>query len=45
MMPHIASASVETRTKMVVTAAQNVVAVFEGRRPQNLLNLEAFASE
>jgi glyoxylate reductase len=41
LTPHIASASVETRTKMAVMAAENVVALFEGRCPPNALNREA----
>ncbi len=40
LAPHIASASVDTRTKMAVMAAENVVALFEGRRPPNALNPE-----
>ena len=38
LTPHIASASIETRTKMAVMAADNVLAVFTGRRPPNALN-------
>ena len=41
LAPHIASASVETRTKMAVMAATNAAALFEGRRPPNALNAEA----
>ncbi len=41
LAPHIASASVETRTKMAQMAVENVIAVFQGRRPPNLLNPEA----
>jgi glyoxylate reductase len=41
LAPHIASASVETRTKMAVMAAMNAVALFEGKRPPNALNPEA----
>lgn len=40
LAPHIASASTETRTKMACMAAQNVVAVFRGQRPPNILNPE-----
>src|SRR5215469_13896493 len=40
LAPHIASASLETRTKMACMAAENVVAAFEGRRPANILNPE-----
>ena len=40
LAPHIASASVETRTKMAVMAASNVIALFDGQRPPNALNPE-----
>jgi glyoxylate reductase len=40
LAPHIASGSVETRTKMACIAAENVVALFKGRRPANLVNAE-----
>jgi len=43
LAPHIGSASVETRTKMSVMAAENAVALFEGRRPPNVLNPEVLA--
>ena len=38
--PHIASGSVETRTKMTVMAAENLVAVLKGKVPPNLVNKE-----
>jgi len=38
--PHIASASIATRTRMAVMAAENMVAVQEGRVPTNLVNKE-----
>jgi len=41
LAPHIASASIETRTKMACIAAENVVALFKGQRPPNMLNPEA----
>jgi glyoxylate reductase len=40
LTPHEASASVETRSKMAVMAANNVVALFKGQRPANMLNPE-----
>jgi phosphoglycerate dehydrogenase-like enzyme len=40
LAPHIASASLETRTKMACMAAQNVVALFKSQRPPNILNPE-----
>ncbi|MDX2154314.1 MAG: D-glycerate dehydrogenase [Bryobacteraceae bacterium] len=42
--PHIASASVDTRRKMSMMAAENAVAALAGRRPANLLNPEALAA-
>ena len=41
LTPHIASASVDTRTKMAVMAVNNVVALFDGKRPPNALNADA----
>jgi lactate dehydrogenase-like 2-hydroxyacid dehydrogenase len=38
LAPHIASASVDTRRKMSMMAAENAVAAVEGRRPANLVN-------
>ncbi|HET9994478.1 MAG TPA: D-glycerate dehydrogenase [Candidatus Acidoferrum sp.] len=40
LAPHLASASLETRTKMACMAAENVVALFKRQRPPNLLNPE-----
>ena len=44
LTPHIASASVDTRTKMSVMAANNVVALFQGKRPPNALNADALGT-
>lgn len=41
--PHIASASVPTRVKMATLAAENLVAVLEGRRPPNPVNPDVLA--
>jgi lactate dehydrogenase-like 2-hydroxyacid dehydrogenase len=41
LAPHMASASLETRTRMACMAAENVIAVFSGRRPPNMVNPEA----
>ena len=38
LAPHLASASIETRTKMAIMAVNNVVALFKGQRPVNMLN-------
>jgi len=42
LVPHIGSATIDTRRKMSVLAAENVVAAVEGRRPPNLLNPEVW---
>jgi lactate dehydrogenase-like 2-hydroxyacid dehydrogenase len=38
LAPHIASASVDTRSRMCMMAAENAVAALAGRRPPNLVN-------
>lgn len=38
--PHISSASIETRTKMAVMAAENLLAGLKGMRPPNIVNPE-----
>jgi len=43
LTPHEASASIETRTKMACMAAENVAALFGGKRPPNLLNPDVLA--
>lgn len=40
LAPHIASATIETRTKMALMAAENIVARLSGRRPPNCVNPE-----
>ncbi|MFQ5650096.1 MAG: 2-hydroxyacid dehydrogenase [bacterium] len=40
LAPHIASATIETRSKMATMAASNLVAGLKGERPANLLNPE-----
>ncbi len=42
LAPHIASASIDTRKKMCMMAAENVVAALEGKRPPNLVNTTLF---
>ncbi len=44
LAPHIASASVDTRRRMSMMAAENAVAVLEGRRPPNLVNADLWES-
>lgn len=44
VLPHIASASTETRTKMGLVAAENLVSVLiESQRPPNCINPEVFS--
>ena len=38
LTPHTASATVESRSKMAVMAAENLIAGLAGERPQNLVN-------
>lgn len=38
LAPHLASASLETRTKMAVMAANNVISLFQGQMPPNMVN-------
>jgi glyoxylate reductase len=40
LLPHIGSASLQTRTLMATMASQNIVAHAQGRRPPNILNPE-----
>jgi glyoxylate reductase len=44
LAPHIASASHETRLRMCMMAAENLVAGLEGSRPPNLVNAEAWTA-
>ena len=44
ILPHIGSASMETRTKMGLMAAENLIAQFKGEIPPNCLNPEIFKS-
>lgn len=42
VVPHIASASVETRAEMATMAAENAIAVIHGEAPPNLVNPEVW---
>jgi glyoxylate reductase len=42
LVPHIGSASVATRTKMAVMAAQNLVTALGGERPPHVVNPEVY---
>ncbi len=43
LLPHIGSASLETRAKMAMVTAESIIAVIEGRRPANVVNPEVYA--
>lgn len=43
IVPHIGSASIETRTKMAVMAATNLTSPLQGQRPLNLVNPEVWS--
>jgi len=45
LAPHIGSASRETRGKMAIMVAENVLAVFRGEIPPNCVNLDALKKE
>ncbi len=40
LVPHIASASVQTRTRMATMAAENLIAIIEGTEPHSIVNPE-----
>ncbi|MBU3093152.1 D-glycerate dehydrogenase [Clostridium sp. CM028] len=40
IVPHIASATMETRTKMGLTAANNIIKVLNGEKPDTCVNVE-----
>jgi glyoxylate reductase len=44
LVPHIGSATYETRTNMSLVAARNMVAGLSGKRPPDLVNPEAWAA-
>ena len=44
LTPHVASATVETRTKMGLIAAENAIAIIENRRPSEIINPEVLDS-
>ena len=45
LAPHLGSASLETRTKMAVIAAENTVAFFKGKKAPNVLNPEVLQTK
>jgi lactate dehydrogenase-like 2-hydroxyacid dehydrogenase len=42
LLPHIGSATAETRLRMALLASANLLAALNGQRPPNLVNPEAF---
>jgi glyoxylate reductase len=44
LMPHIGSATEETRGQMAVVAAKNAIAMLRGKKPTNIVNPEVFES-
>lgn len=43
LLPHIASATIETRTRMAIMAAENILAFFRGEIPPNIVNPEVLS--
>ena len=43
LLPHVGSATIETRTRMGLKAAENLLAGLRGKRPPNCLNPEVFS--
>ena len=44
LLPHIGSATNDTRGQMAVVAARNAIAMLRGKRPKNIVNPEVFDS-
>ena len=44
LLPHIGSATEDTRGQMAVVAAKNAIAMLGGKRPKNIVNPEVFGS-
>jgi lactate dehydrogenase-like 2-hydroxyacid dehydrogenase len=42
IVPHLGSATIDTREAMGMLAAENLFAAFEGRRPPTLINPEVW---
>ena len=42
LLPHLGSATVATRDRMATMAAESLVAILDGRRPENLVNPDVF---
>lgn len=44
LLPHIGSATDDTRGQMAVVAAKNAIAMLRGKRPKNIINPEVYHS-
>lgn len=44
LLPHIGSATADTRGQMAVVAAKNAITMLRGKRPKNIVNPEVFES-
>jgi glyoxylate reductase len=44
LLPHVGSATLETRTRMAAMAVQNLIAGLNGQRPPNVVNPEIFVT-
>src|SRR5579862_1871344 len=45
LLPHVGSATAETRLRMAMLASENLLAALRGDRPPNLINPEALSSQ
>jgi glyoxylate reductase len=45
LLPHLGSATLETRARMAAMAAENLLAVLAGRRPPNCVNPEVYDAQ
>lgn len=45
LTPHIASATIEARTEMSIDAAENILAVFHGKKPKMLVNPKVYGKK
>ena len=43
LSPHIGTSTIETRIKMAKEASENILKVFRGEMPDNVVNREVFA--
>jgi glyoxylate reductase len=43
LMPHVGSATAETRLRMAMVAGQNLLAMLDGQRPANVVNPEVYS--